>query len=305
MTYLQIGYIVVFALVIIAAVALASTIWSMHVAELNKAHYVGDPSKASMDDHEDESDFEKEIRLTLEAAGYAAMTPKLGAIISAGAGALALLVGIAFGLSPQLSLLIGVVGLFVPYLYVKAKANSATANFPQQLGDALPLIASSLRSGMTIQQALINYERIAQEPIKSELAHVRADYSYGKKLSQAIEGMSERMHSKDAKMLSTAIAVQEDKGGGLADIIENIAEVIKNRVKLRAHIRTLTAEERGGAKILAAIPFAGIVLFSVMSDMFREFYTQNPLGWGVIALCVVMCTIAMILMNKIADIEID
>jgi len=116
--------------------------------------------------------------------------------------------------------------------------------------------------------------------------------------------MAERNDNKDLVLLASGVATQAETGGNLADIIESIGETIRVRTELRKTITSKTSQQRATANFLLLFPAIMLVVFCLMSEVFREFYL-SPAGFAVILVCVVIEAIGYAVVHKIADIRID
>lgn len=209
--------------------------------------------------------------------------------------------GSGIGILRTLAILLGT--LLVALLLVRSKARSTTGDFSRQLGEALPVIAASLRSGTSLPAALDSYCRSAEDPLRAELARVSADVTVGVPFSRAVDNMATRMKSEDAHMLATTIAVQAETGAGLADIIDNLAGAIKERQRLRAKADSLTATNRMSARFLTALPILLFAFFFATSESFASFYS-SPEGLPVLLLIASLITVSSAILSKMTKMEV-
>lgn len=209
--------------------------------------------------------------------------------------------GSGIGALRTLALLAGLV--LVALLLVRARARSTTGDFSRQLGEALPVIAASLRSGTSLPASLDSYCRSAEEPLRGELARVSADVTVGVPFARAVDNMATRMKSEDAHMLATTIAVQAETGAGLADIIDNLAGTIKERQRLKAKAASLTATNRMSARFLTALPILLFVFFFSTSESFAAFYSSAE-GLPVLLLIASLITVSSLVLSRMTKIEV-
>jgi tight adherence protein B len=165
-------------------------------------------------------------------------------------GLVALLIG-----GPIIALLVAVSVCLGVRLYVGRTKAKRQAAFAEQLPDVLQLVTRAIRSGYGITQALESVAEEAEEPSRSEFAHVLVEARLGRDLSEAMRALSQRMNSKDLEWVVSAIDINRDTGGNLSEVLYTVSGTIRERQRLARHVSTLTAEGRLSARILAAMPF--------------------------------------------------
>jgi tight adherence protein B len=173
------------------------------------------------------------------------------AVIAAVAGLVGLFIG-----GPLIGLAVAAVVCLGVRSYVRrAKAKRQMA-FADQLPDVLQLVTTALRSGYGITQALDSVAEEAEEPARSEFAHVLVESRLGRDLSEALRALAQRMQSKDLEWVVSAIDINRDTGGNLSEILNTVSVTIRERQGMARHVRTLTAEGRLSARVLTVLPFA-------------------------------------------------
>lgn len=219
-----------------------------------------------------------------------------------------------FNLSIVIAVLLFLFGLRVPRMYVDFAANRRLRNFENQLSDTLNLWVNSLRSGYSVLQGM---EAIATElpaPISEEFERVVQEVRLGLSLEQGLDNMLRRMPSEDLDLIITAVNIQREVGGNLAEILDIISHTIRERVRIKGEIRTLTAQGRLTGWIISLLPIglAGI-LYTINPEyggqlIVREspFIIPNvlPCGWLVIAIGVFMIFLGVMAVRRIVDIEV-
>lgn len=154
--------------------------------------------------------------------------------------------------------------LFTPWVYVKAKRAAFYRKFDDQLGDALMLMSNSLRAGFSFMQAMEMVGKEAPVPISEEFTRVTQEIAIGVPVAEALMAMSDRIKSMDLNLVVTAVIIQREVGGALAQLLELIAGVIRERQRIRGEIRTLTAQGRLTGYILGCLPFiVGFLIYFV------------------------------------------
>ena len=154
--------------------------------------------------------------------------------------------------------------LFVPRVYVKAVRAAYYRRFDDQLADALMLMSNSLRAGFSFMQSVEMVAREAPAPLGDEFARMTKEIAVGVPIADAMGAMAARLNSVDLNLVVTAVTIQREVGGALAELLELIAEVIRERQRIKGEIRTLTAQGRLTGMILGFMPFTvGGLLFFV------------------------------------------
>jgi tight adherence protein B len=173
------------------------------------------------------------------------------ALVALVAGLLGLLIG-----GPVVALIVAVVVCFTVRFYVRRKKAKRQTAFADQLPDVLQLITTALRSGYGITQALESVAEEAEEPARSEFAHVLVESRLGRDLSEALHALARRIESADLEWVVSAIDINRDTGGNLSEILNTVSVTIRERQRMARHVRTLTAEGRLSARILTVLPLA-------------------------------------------------
>jgi len=161
------------------------------------------------------------------------------------------------------------------YLSIRARKRARAIN--DQLPDVLTLLVSGLRAGQGVNQALRLVVEQMPEPISKEFARVVTAVELGQRMSEALEDMVTRVGSDDLAMMVTAINIQRETGGNLAETLEVIADTIRDRIRLQGEIRTLTAQQRLSGNILAVMPLGLAAVVYLLDPTFYEpFFEPGP-----------------------------
>ena len=178
------------------------------------------------------------------------------------------------------------------------------ASFGEQLPDTLQLIASALRAGFSLAQAIDAVVREDLQPIAGEISRALAEVRLGGNLEDGLDAVADRMDSDDLHWTVTAIRIQQGVGGNLAEILLTIAGTIRERAFLRRHVRALSAEGRLSAYVLVALPvLIGIWLFASATQYMRPLYT-TPVGELALGAAIVMVVLGALWMRKMINIKI-
>ncbi|WP_258359143.1 type II secretion system F family protein [Moorella sulfitireducens] len=153
-------------------------------------------------------------------------------------------------------------GGFLPFYVIKVKQNKRRLKFNAQIGDALLIMANALRSGFSFLQAMDMVRREMPDPIAREFGIVLLEMNWGNSTETALLDLAGRIKSDDLDLLITAVLIQRQVGGNLAEILDNIAHTIKERVRIKGEIKTLTAQGRISGLIIGLLPVVlGTVIF--------------------------------------------
>jgi len=230
----------------------------------------------------------------------------LSALLGVAAGAF---IGRASPASLVLSAIVGgVLFSFAPNLYVGYAARKRIKSFNNQLGDGITLMANSLRSGYSFLQSMDLVSREAPTPMSSEFRRVVQEIGLGLSTEEALANLLRRVPSDDLDLLITAVNIQHEVGGNLAQILETIGHTIRERVRIKGEIQVLTAQGRISAYVITALPILlaiGITLINpeYMAPMFK--FGLPPQAWCCLPVtALVMIVIGFFAIMKIVDIEV-
>lgn len=222
---------------------------------------------------------------------------------------LLLLLGFTYTHNLFAGLGLGALGFVLPKLYVKQKQRSRLTAFNNQLGDSITMLASSLRSGYSLLQSLDLVAREAASPTSDEFSRVVREVSLGLSPEEALANLVRRIGSDDLDLVVTAINVQHEVGGNLAQVLDSIANTIRERVRIKGEIRSLTSQQSLSGYVISLLPVAlGAALFLLNSSyMLQLFSMQRIAGIPVITLPAcsgIMILVGFVVMRKIVAIDI-
>ena len=213
--------------------------------------------------------------------------------------------------NPIILLVGAVLGFILPRWYVKRRQGKRINQFNKQLPDTITLIANALRAGSSFLQAIELVVREARPPISTEFARVIREVNLGLPFEAALENLVRRVRSDDLELMVTAISIQYTVGGNLAEILDSIAYTIRERVRIKGEIRTLTAQQRMSGYVVAFLPIALVGFLTVIAPTFMEPMLDPevniggiPTGMILIATGGVMMFIGFMFIRKIVDIEV-
>jgi tight adherence protein B len=227
-------------------------------------------------------------------------------ILGIGLGGLAWFMGGDDPVGKTVSGFIGaLLGVVVPIIYVRSQQGRRLTRFNSQLSDMLNLMVNGLRAGYSTMQAMEAVSKELPAPISEEFRRVVQEMQLGIPMDKALENLLRRIPSEDLDFVVTAINVQREVGGPLAEILDTIAYTIRERVRIKGEIRVLTAQVVTSGRILSAIPFAiFLIIWFINQDYMMEFFRNAVCGGIAIGVGLLMIGIGYFIMMKIADIEV-
>jgi tight adherence protein B len=213
--------------------------------------------------------------------------------------------------NPVFVLVGALIGFMAPRIWLGRRKSGRLNAFNKQLPDTIMLIANALRAGSSFLQAIELVVRESRPPISTEFARVIREVNLGLPFEQALENMVRRVRSDDLELMATAIAIQHTVGGNLAEILDSIAFTIRERIRIKGEIRTLTAQQRLSGYVVGFLPIAlaGFLFLAApgfMDPMFRNPPAILGLPAGVVILMFggLMMFIGFMIIRRIVDIEV-
>jgi tight adherence protein B len=202
-----------------------------------------------------------------------------------------------------LAIMLAPVGVFTPLLFLRSAKNRRLKKFNDQLGDALGIMANSLRAGFSILQTMDSLSKELAPPISTEFGRALKEMRLGTPTEEALRNMADRIQSEDLELIVTAINIQRQVGGNLAQILDNIATTINERVRIKGEIKTLTAQGRISGMIVALLPvfLAGVI--ALMNPSYISLLFTHPVGLLLVGGAVVSETVGILLIRKIVNVE--
>ena len=207
-----------------------------------------------------------------------------------------------FGL-PQ-AIIMGVIGYFIPGFYVKFRQRQRLKAFNNQLGDTLLLLSNALKAGYSFAQAVDTVAKNAVPPMSDEFSRAVREMNLGGSVEEALNNMLKRIESADFDLVVTAVAIHRTVGGNLAEILDNIAHTIRERIRIKGEIKTLTAQASASGNLITMLPIGlAIFLYFVTPTYFKPM-TENFIGWAMIGFAIFLIFIGNLIIRKITAIEV-
>ena len=198
-------------------------------------------------------------------------------------------------------------GLMIPmmmWLAVVMRINSRQKAFTEQLGDCLTTVANALRAGYSFQQAMDVVAKEMEPPISSEFERMSTDVAMGVALEDAMEQMNKRVGSADFDLVVTAVLIQREIGGNLAQILDTISETIQERIRMKREIKALTAQGRFSAIVLLMLPFAMAAFCWIFNSEQMQVFITEESGRIALAVAIILELVGYVIIQRIVDIEV-
>ena len=198
-------------------------------------------------------------------------------------------------------------GLMIPllmWLWVVILVNRRRKAFTEQLGDCLTTVANALRAGYSFQQAMDVVAKEMEPPMSTEFERMSTDVAMGVTLEDAMQQMNRRIGSPDFDLVVTAVLIQREIGGNLAQILDTISETIQERIRMKREIHALTAQGRFSAWVLLMLPFAMAVFCWIFNGDQMQLFVTEESGHIAIAVALGLEFLGYIIIQRIVDIEV-
>jgi tight adherence protein B len=214
--------------------------------------------------------------------------------------------GILYSLTGQLLFVfIGfIAGFLYPKLLLHSKRKKRINKFNDQLQDMITTVISSMRAGYSFNQALIAVAEESSFPMNEEIETVLKEMKYGVSIEDALHRLYERVPSKDLDIMIQAILIQRQVGGNLATVLSIIVDTIRERQKIHAQIKALTAQGRMSGIVIGALPFALGALLYIIQPSYIGIFFKDPIGIILISAALLSGILGFLLIQKLIKIEV-
>lgn len=203
-----------------------------------------------------------------------------------------------------LAILVAIFGFFLPRFYLRYRQNQRLSAFNRMLADGIAMIANSLRAGYSFQQSLDVVATEMPDPFASEFKRVGTEIGLGLTQSQALNNLNRRVPSGDLDMLITAVNVQQEVGGNLAEILDILAHTIRERVRIQGEIKVLVAQQMLAGNVITFLPVAlAIMLFMLNRPYMSRLFTEQC-GWIMLGVSLMMIVAGYYAIQRIVKIEV-
>lgn len=195
-------------------------------------------------------------------------------------------------------------GYMLPRIFLNLKIKQRAKAFNLQLADALILVANSLRTGYSFLQAVELVSREMAPPISAEFAKMLKEMNLGVTTEDAMNNLAKRIDSDDLDLVVTSVLIQRQVGGNLAEVLDNIAGTIRERLKIKGEIKTLTAQGRMSGLIIGFLPFALALVIYLMNPGYLLTLFTHPVGQMLLMMSFAGMVIGFFWIRKIINIEL-
>jgi tight adherence protein B len=243
------------------------------------------------------------LRLFINQAGqnWTVGTLMLGSLV-----AFALVTWIAFLLisNAPVALIVGLMGGVIPYGYLYVKRQIRFKQFETLLPETVDLMSRALKAGHGVTAAIQMVSEEIAQPVSSEFKMVFEEQNLGLPLREAMLNLAQRVPLDDVLFLVTAILVQKETGGNLAEILDRTAALLRERIRLKGQLKIYTAQGRLTGWFLCLLPFFLFLLFNFINHNYEKMLWTDPLGRHLVYLGLIMMTIGILLIRKIVNVKL-
>jgi tight adherence protein B len=233
--------------------------------------------------------------------GPAGLLHRSIAMLLAGFAAATLATGNSF---PPLAVGAGLAAGALPFLYVRRKARKVVTQFEEQFPDCLEFISRSMRAGHAFSVAIEMAHREFSDPLAGELRRAFEEQNLGQPLDIVLRKLSQRIPSMDVKFFVSAVLLQKRTGGNLAELLDKLAQLIRERFKLRARIRAVSAQGLMSGRILSAIPAGVGVMMFVVNPQYARFFIVDPVGHQLLGAALGLQFMGYLIIRKIVHFDV-
>ena len=205
---------------------------------------------------------------------------------------------------PALVLAAGALGAIMPLQWARRRARVRLGKFEEQFPDCLEFISRSMRAGHAFSVSLEMVHKEFSDPLASEFRRTFEEQNLGQPIDIVLKKMSQRMPSLDTQFFVSAVLLQKRTGGNLAELLDKLADIIRQRFKLRARIRAISAQGLMSGRILASIPAAVAILMYVVNPAYARFFVDDPAGHEMMAAAFSLQLVGYWIIKKIVTIEV-
>jgi tight adherence protein B len=230
-------------------------------------------------------------------------TPSTIIVIALSIAAIAAFLATFSGL-PFAPVIAGVVGMALPFLWLRHRRSSRLKKFEEQFPEALDLLSRAIRAGHAFQTALGMVGDDLSAPVGPEFKKTFEEQNFGLPLRDVLNLLSERVPILDVRFFVTAVLIQRDTGGNLSEILDNLAHVVRERFKIRRQVRVHTAHGRFTGYVLLALPAALAVALSFINPDHMQVLFKEHMGQVMLVAAIVLQTAGFLWIRQVIKIEV-
>ncbi|MFZ5942660.1 MAG: type II secretion system F family protein [Bacillota bacterium] len=206
------------------------------------------------------------------------------------------------GIGP--AIVLGSLGFILPNFFVKRKKKQRFEKLGLQIGDCLTVMSNSLRAGFSFQQSMELVSKEMTGPLALEFGKTLREISFGTPTEQALANMAERVECDDLDLMITAVLIQRQIGGNLAEILDNISTTLRERIRIKGEIKTLTAQGRISGMVIGFMPPILFAVLLVINPGYIMELVQKQAGIMLLVAGVISEIIGFMIIKKIVSIEV-
>jgi tight adherence protein B len=205
---------------------------------------------------------------------------------------------------PIAGLAVGIVAVFVPFIVIAVKRNRRLHAFEERFPDALDLLGRAVRAGHPFTTGLEMISKESPEPVATEFRKTFEEQNFGLPLRDALVNMTERVPIIDVRFFVTALMIQKETGGNLAEILDELARLIRDRFRIYREVHVRTAQGRLTAMILVALPIVMMIVLEVINPQYISVLFSDPMGPPLLIAAAALQILGSLLLWKIVNIEV-
>ena len=210
-----------------------------------------------------------------------------------------------FALHPALALLVGVAaGTGLPHVILGRQTRRRTRRFTALLPEALDLITRGIKSGLPVSEAIHTIGDEIQDPVGFEFRQISAQMKIAMQMDEALWAAARRLDTPEFKFFVISLAIQQETGGNLAEVLEKLSDMVRRREQMRLKIKAMSSEARASAMIIGALPFIMAVLIYVVNTEYMMRLFTDPRGWMMIGGGLTSLGLGIAVMAKMIKFEI-
>ncbi len=239
----------------------------------------------------------------IEQSGHKILAYRL-VLLSIALAVIGAIVGWVLTSSLSTALVVAVIAGYLPFIKIFRDRTKQLEKFDEQLPDAIDIMRRAMQAGHPFSETLNLVAEDMEDPVSREFAITFADINYGNDVRRAMLGLLQRIPTVTVMALVTAILLQKETGGNLTENLENIGKVIRARYRFQRKVRTLSAEGRASAWVLALVPLGLFGVVSVTTPSYLPILLEEPLGQKMIGWAAVLALLGILWMRRIIRIDV-
>ncbi|HTM09363.1 MAG TPA: type II secretion system F family protein [Verrucomicrobiae bacterium] len=249
------------------------------------------------------TDFVRRVAVVLERANLD-ITPAVFILMSVSVGVAIMVLMSVFGWDFFASLLSGLAAATIPYAYASFLSRRRLRRFLEQLPNGLDLISQGLKAGMGLTQAMVFVAKEVPDPMGTEFSIFMEEMKLGLPLNDALKGLQNRMPLAEVRLLGTAMLVQKEIGGSLAELLTKLSDVVRDRFRIERQIKTLTAQNRLSIWVMSLLPPAVAGFVSAIDPKSMNAAWHSPVGKAMLLIACGFEIVGILTFRKLARVHI-